>query len=484
MNCALVHEWLERDFDGVAEPSADAAEHLERCEACRAEAGRLRALAASARAALPRADVPADFTEQVMAALLEPSRDSAVAAAARPRARRWLLLLLIPLALPALLLLRTGPAVEGAVYVERNGAWAAADGAAAGERFGLDGEARIGDVRLAALRPSLLGSDPLTLHAGSVRIESGSEPVVVETPLAEIRLRAHGACTVSLDPFEEECEMNFDRLTGKAPVLLSVGVLLGGAVIANAQGEEEAKEGEGVRVQRDHAPAPEKLHEHLQEIQRRIEEAHEHLRRLHEHLDGAHAGKLDTLRVSVKGENLTMESILEKLGAQVDVKLVADPRLAKARITVDVRDVPLRDCLDRMLRAASGDVGYGWRVRPDGTVLLGPREPDEWSELVHEAKKFNAEARKRLARMREQLRDRLAVIDRVLGKHGNPTSMRIADLERHLAKLSMEIAKLERDEDPATAKRLEKLWRERAETVAALDRLREEAKEETKRGAR
>ena len=85
MKCEKVQQWLRRDLDGVSEPSVEVAAHLERCGTCRAEAQRLRALAEMSRDALPKADVPADFTTHVMTSLFEPTADEALATAARPR---------------------------------------------------------------------------------------------------------------------------------------------------------------------------------------------------------------------------------------------------------------------------------------------------------------------------------------------------------------------------------------------------------------
>ena len=85
LSCNDVIVWLRRDLDGSAEPSAEVAAHIERCEECAHEAGRLKRMAAEAREALPPARVPFDFTDRVMDALVEPTGDAALAEAVRPR---------------------------------------------------------------------------------------------------------------------------------------------------------------------------------------------------------------------------------------------------------------------------------------------------------------------------------------------------------------------------------------------------------------
>ena len=92
MNCEDVRAWLRRDLDGAAEPSADAAEHLERCGACREEASRLKGIAAAGRDALPAADRRAFLALVVEARPFDSLGRRAVDAAKRARAT-WLALL-------------------------------------------------------------------------------------------------------------------------------------------------------------------------------------------------------------------------------------------------------------------------------------------------------------------------------------------------------------------------------------------------------
>jgi hypothetical protein len=239
MNCETIEQWLRKDLDGAAEPSVEVAAHLERCPTCRAEARRLKALAEMARDTLPAADVPVDFTNQVMGQLVEPTADAALASAARPRMRRWWPVLAVLLVLPFVPLLRTRPAATGSLHVERGGAWVEADRAGSDDLFGLDAfaQAAVGEADVTALEPSLLrASQPLELLGGQVHVET-RDPVVIQTPLAEIRLRADSACVATLG---KEKEMSFDNLKRLGPALLTVTLLAGGATIANGEGEEEA----------------------------------------------------------------------------------------------------------------------------------------------------------------------------------------------------------------------------------------------------
>jgi len=254
MKCSEVQQWLRRDLDGVAEPSVEVAEHLERCRTCRAEAQRLKAVAEMSRDALPDADVPVDFTNQVMASLVEPTADEALASAARPRVRRWLPVLAVLLVIPLLPLLRARPAATGALRVERGRAWVHADRVAGDDLFGLDAFARAdtGEAEVTALEPSLLrASQPLELLGGQVHVEA-RDPVVIQTALAEIRLRAGSACVATLG---KEKEMSFDKMKRLGPVLLTVTLLAGGATVANAQGEEEAEKEKPVTVEPGKKPA-------------------------------------------------------------------------------------------------------------------------------------------------------------------------------------------------------------------------------------
>ncbi len=122
MRCTDVIEWLRQDLDGRSDPSAEIAAHLEQCTRCAAESGRLKAVSEAARAVLPQADVPYDFTERVVDALVSPSRDRELAEAARPRLRSVALLgsfvvaaVLIALLVPR----REGSGASGRLQVQR-----------------------------------------------------------------------------------------------------------------------------------------------------------------------------------------------------------------------------------------------------------------------------------------------------------------------------------------------------------------------------
>jgi hypothetical protein len=170
-----------------------------------------------------------------------------LASAARPRARRWLPVLAALLIIPLVPLLRARPAATGALRVERDGAWVEADRAAAADLFGLDtyAHAAVGEAGVTALEPSLLrASEPLELLGGQVHVDA-REPLVVKTPLAEIRLHADSACVATLG---KEKEMSFDKLKGLGPTLLTVTLLAGGGTVANAQGEEKAEKDKPVTV--------------------------------------------------------------------------------------------------------------------------------------------------------------------------------------------------------------------------------------------
>ena len=67
------------------------------------------------------------------------------------------------------------------------------------QQCGLDAvaQAAVGEADVTALEPSLLrASQPLELLGGQVHVET-RDPVVIQTPLAEIRLRAILRCTFS-----------------------------------------------------------------------------------------------------------------------------------------------------------------------------------------------------------------------------------------------------------------------------------------------
>jgi len=277
MNCREIRAWLERDFDGAADPSSEAAAHLEGCAACRAEAGRLKAVAAAVRAALPAAEVPPGFAADVLAALEAPAADDVLQRLSRPRARRFWLPLVAGalLALPLFLLLGGG-AFRGPLTVYRDGRWVDADHAESGETFGLRAlaQAEGGGVRVKALAPSVvLAARPAELRAGEVLIEA-DEAAVVRTALGEISLREGSACLAALDPGKEN-DMGFQELNRIAPAVLTVTMLAGGGTVANAQGAIQAEAGGKVRVQR--GAAPERIARELDAIAQELEGARQRI---------------------------------------------------------------------------------------------------------------------------------------------------------------------------------------------------------------
>ena len=278
MNCDDVRAWLRRDLDGAAEPSADGAEHLDRCTACREEASRLKGIAATGRDALPGARVPLDFTEQVMAGIEMPPADEALARAAGPRIRSWMpvaaALLLVPLI--AWWWQRPAAVVEGDLQVERDGLWHATETARRGETFGLapGAVARADGVTVTALTRSLLRAGrPLRLLGGHCVVTAGGEPARVETPLGRIDLRAHSACEVSLRSEQEEQNMTFRSMMRTVPAALAMTLFAGGATVVNAQGEAEAGQpGESVKTNGG-APELAKINREIERTQVRLDRA-------------------------------------------------------------------------------------------------------------------------------------------------------------------------------------------------------------------
>ncbi len=227
MNCTHVREWLRRDFDGAADPSGDVAAHLERCSTCRSEAGRLKALAESARAALPTPDVPRHFSDRVMAEIAPPA-DAVLAASTRPMWRGWwpvaAALLLIPMA--AFWAMRETPPQtitlpEGAHMT-------------------------MGGVEVTALNdcevlPEASGR-PGRLVSGRVLLTTIA-PGRVRTELGEISLNADSTVVAAL-------ELEETKMKRVIPAALSVALLAGGASVANAEGQAKADKKRAVRVER------------------------------------------------------------------------------------------------------------------------------------------------------------------------------------------------------------------------------------------
>ena len=184
MDCSDIRDWLRRDLDGAAEPSSEAAEHLEGCPACKSEAGRYKAIAEAARAALPPAAVPFDFVDRVMHTLVKPMGDEHLVEVMRPRwASRLLIIPFVAALVVAAVSLWPRPDVTGA----------ALDTGASGSS---------GALSYTALEPSLFSAEANELHAGVMHFAC-EEPTTVRTPLGEVHLRAGTACVIRVTQSEE-----------------------------------------------------------------------------------------------------------------------------------------------------------------------------------------------------------------------------------------------------------------------------------------
>ncbi|MHC4162365.1 MAG: hypothetical protein ACYSUM_09575 [Planctomycetota bacterium] len=455
MKCRKVQQWLRRDLDGVAEPSVEVAAHLERCRTCRAEAQRLKVLAEMSRNALPAADVPADFTNQVMASLVAPTADEALATAARPRVRRWLpvlaVLLIIPL-LPLLPLLRARPAATGALRVERDGAWVEADRAARDDFIGLDAfaHAAIGETDVTALEPSLLrASQPLELLGGQVHVEA-RDPIVIQTPLAEIRLRAGSACVATLG---KEKEMSFDNLKKLGPALLTVTLLAGGATVANAEGEEEAEKEKPVTVEpgkRPEASDP--------EITKALEEANRLLDEARAAIDLACVQQaLKMQEEDIEKQLGKVRKILEQTRRELErMHPRADPLLPGQRQIVH-RDPKTGDVIE-VIRLDERGLPIKRRKfsEPRGEEILEePIETDEIEERVHEVEvepvpgvgaavrveRLLRRARQGDRQARDELRELVKEIEAVVGTDRPPLPKQV-DGRRTTVLAEQEVARL------------------------------------------
>ncbi|MFB3065003.1 MAG: hypothetical protein ACE10D_00680, partial [Planctomycetota bacterium] len=269
MRCTDVIEWLRQDLDGRSDPSAEIAAHLEQCARCAEESGRLKAVSEAARAVLPRSDVPYDFTERVVDALVSPSRDRELAEAARPRLRSVALLgafvaaaVLIALLVPP----RDHNGATGRLQVQSSdGLWIDAERVEGGEFFGLQAgnDAEVSGVRARAIQATLLcASEPAQVTAGWVLLET-TEPRRIRTPLGEVRLQKNSRCALLFT--QREDEMGFNTLMKSAPAAMVVAMLAGSAEVANAQGQKQAVPNNPVAVGRDAPP------DYVREILERLE---------------------------------------------------------------------------------------------------------------------------------------------------------------------------------------------------------------------
>ena len=435
MKCSSVQQWLRKDLDGAAEPSVEVAAHLERCRTCRAEAQRLRALAEMSRDALPAADVPSDFTHQVMASLVEPIADEALATAARPRVRRWLPVLAVLLVIPLLPLLRARPAATGALRVERDGAWVEADRAAKDDLFGLAAfaQAAIGEADVTALEPSLLrASQPLELLGGQVHVEA-RDPVVIQTPLAEIRLRAGSACVATLG---KEKEMSFDNLKKLGPALLTVTLLAGGATVANAEGEEEAETEKPVTVEPGKKPEAGDP-----EITKALAEANRLLDEARAAMDLARIQQaMEMQEKDIEEQLAKVRKILEQTRRELErMHPRADPLLPGQRQIVH-RDPKTGDVIEEPVEMDESDD----RLEVELDVEPGPA-----AGAAARVEKLLRRARRGDRQAKDELRDLIKEIEAVVGAARPPLRKQV-DGQRTTVLAEQEIARLKAAIDEAS----------------------------------
>ncbi|MHC4340874.1 MAG: hypothetical protein ACYSX0_11770 [Planctomycetota bacterium] len=373
MRCEAIRDWLRRDLDGVADPSAEAAAHLQACDACLAEAGRLKAVAETARAALPAAEVPSDFTDRVLAQVEAPAGDAALADAVRPRWGQRAAFVALLVSIPVLFFVLFRPKsveLRGDLYVERDGQWIAQAGPGSESRFGLEplGTARLEECELVAMQPTILrAARRLHLEAGSAIVEAQGA-TTIETPLAEVRLRPQSTCLVRIQCEESvEEEMSLSTLKRMTPVLLAVTVLAGGVTVANGQGEEEANKNETIEVKPGHPPAidREAVLRELERMRVAVERLKEHVERAGKVRDYAQAAR-DRVRdalARVEGEAsdlragmLRLESFLEECDERLseqrkrgDAPFVkgAEPKL---REDLDTYRVSLKEYMELLER--------------------------------------------------------------------------------------------------------------------------------------
>ncbi|MEE8106841.1 MAG: hypothetical protein V3T86_15010 [Planctomycetota bacterium] len=254
MNCEKVREWLLRDLNGVAEPSAEVAAHLERCSECAAEAGRMKGLAEAARAALPEADVPVGFTERVLDAVSPATGQRALLDAARPRAMRWAVAASILVALSSAYWLGGQSARDaGDPHVlQPDGRWEETSSIPAGALLGVAPGRTVtfGAIEAKALRLSVFrNSQPPELLAGEIVVRSPT-PGELLTPFGALRWNGRSECVATLTPKETKDMLTFDTLRKSVPAAMMVTVLSGSAQLAYADGgtPAEGKPGQPIRA--------------------------------------------------------------------------------------------------------------------------------------------------------------------------------------------------------------------------------------------
>ena len=372
MKCADVREWLERDLDGVAEPSADVAAHLEHCEGCTAVAGRQKAVTVAARAVLPEAGVPAGFTERVLETAAPATADRALQEAVRPRRARWSVVLAVLFFLPGFFFMWPREPEEGAgdpVYVLQNGDWVAQAMPEEDAVFGLEPQAGIvlETVSIAALDRSLLRATyPVEVIAGRVRL-SCKDAAVIKTPLGIMSLEPGTECVATVTNEETTVMSNFDTLKRIAPSALLVTVLSGGVRTIYAQD----------------APAPAQPPEPV--AQKPVAEP----------------------RVTVRFENMNIQAAIRLIASKAKRKVVIDPAL-KGSVTTNIKSIPWPQALTLMGETCQ----FVWQEDGQGVLYVTPKAAQQnrdtllW-HLARASKQRDAQSIKRL-------REWAAEIDKVL----------------------------------------------------------------------
>jgi len=475
MNCDQVRAWLMRDLDGVAEPSADVAAHLERCGACLQEAGRAKALSAAVQAALPRADVPVDFREQVMAAVAEPTAEALIEKMRRRPAR--LLWLAIPLAALA------------ATWI----ALASFREQPAGDVIGVAELSRteVGGVTMTALRPARLGTGPQAeLRDGAVLLETSDE-AVFHTAFGQVRLEANSECVVEIRDARQEDGMEM-RGTGRLlPSLMTVALLTGGATVANAQGEEPAQPGGVVQVEAGKAPVAraQDVEAELKRVIALVEDARERLEALRAQLarEGRGQGTMGSLWEGARGlvtcdfEDADARAIVDFLAKQGGTTVrVPDDFGGKATLHLD--GVAWHEALDALALTR----GYAVVPSADGTLRLVRRTPGAppsadrasfwvaWEQICRERDELRRLAAEKHARSDQPFAAgdiREAEMDRL---RRDIVDIRLAEMYRGIAESPVPA------HDPELLPRLQKLRQLYADQVRAAgpgerrDRLQEE----------
>lgn len=88
--------------------------------------------------------------------------------------------------------------------------------------------------------------------------------------------------------------------------------------------------------------------------------------------------------MSMELRDVEIKEVLRAIGQEHGINIIADDRVA-GKVTVSLRDVPLWDALDSILKSK----GYTYRVEPGGVVLIEPAEKaitDEKDIVVREFK--------------------------------------------------------------------------------------------------